>query len=172
MSSGIVTISLYPLTAATIARPMPVLPLVGSMIVAPGFRRPSLSAVSIMLSAMRSLTLPAGLSDSTLATISAQSGWTSRFRRTMGVPPTRSSTLSAILLLFLICLLNVVPRAADLRRALALREVRYRCILQDAEDRFTHRRPHVALGAAAVLVALAGLIKAIDKHYRAFQRLD
>jgi len=49
------------LTAATIARPTPVLPEVGSMIVPPGLSAPLDSAASIMPSAMRSLIEPPGL---------------------------------------------------------------------------------------------------------------
>jgi hypothetical protein len=56
------------------ARPMPVLPLVPSMMVPPGFRRPSFSASSIILIAMRSLMLLPGLKVSTLAsTVAATS---------------------------------------------------------------------------------------------------
>ena len=40
---------------------MPVLPLVGSTMVSPGFKRPSASAASIMERQMRSLTEPPGL---------------------------------------------------------------------------------------------------------------
>ena len=50
---------------------MPVLPLVGSMMTEPGFKRPLASASSIMALAMRSFTLPAGLKYSSLATILA-----------------------------------------------------------------------------------------------------
>ena len=46
---------------------MPVLPLVGSTIVAPGLSDASRSASSIIASAIRSFTLPPGLSDSSLA---------------------------------------------------------------------------------------------------------
>ena len=52
---------------------MPVLPLVGSMIVAPGFSSPFCSASSSIALAMRSFTLPAGLKYSTLATTVASS---------------------------------------------------------------------------------------------------
>src|SRR5579885_596265 len=71
---------------------MPVLPLVGSTIVAPGARRPSRSAASTIATAMRSLTLPAGLSDSSLPSTVALRGPGSRFSRTSGVLPTSSST--------------------------------------------------------------------------------
>src|SRR5438046_1842003 len=47
---------------------MPVLPLVGSTIVAPGLSTPRRSASSSIATAMRSLTLPPGLSDSSFAT--------------------------------------------------------------------------------------------------------
>ena len=47
--------------AATLARPMPVLPEVGSMITAPGPSRPRASASSSMALATRSLTEPPGL---------------------------------------------------------------------------------------------------------------
>ena len=69
MVSGMVSIRRYPLIVATIASPTPVLPLVGSMIVAPGCSTPLSSASSIIESATRSFTLPAGLNDSSLATI-------------------------------------------------------------------------------------------------------
>ena len=67
------------------ARAMPVLPEVGSTMVAPGFRRPSASAASIMARPMRSFTLPAGLKYSSFTTTSAPpSRWC---RRTSGVFP-------------------------------------------------------------------------------------
>ena len=67
MLSGMTRMSLYPRTAATSARPMPVLPLVGSTMVPPGFSLPKRSASLIMFRQMRSLMLPPGLNDSTLA---------------------------------------------------------------------------------------------------------
>src|SRR5882724_1877745 len=75
---------------------MPVLPLVGSTRVAPALSTPRRSASSTMASAMRSLTLPPGLSDSSLASTVAPPGLGMRLRRTSGVPPTRSSTEPAI----------------------------------------------------------------------------
>ncbi len=66
MVSGMVRISLYPFTEATHASPIPVLPLVGSIIVAPGVRVPFFSASLIIDSATRSLTLPPGLKYSIL----------------------------------------------------------------------------------------------------------
>ena len=62
--------------------------------VPPGFSRPAFSATSIILSPMRSFTLPPGLSISSLARII---GWTARvtFRsRTSGVCPTASRNVS------------------------------------------------------------------------------
>lgn len=60
MVSGMVRITWYPNAAPTAARPMPVLPEVGSMMVPPGRRLPASSARRIMLAATRSLALPAG----------------------------------------------------------------------------------------------------------------
>jgi hypothetical protein len=54
------------LAAQTMARPMPVLPLVASTTVWPGFSVPRRSASSMMLSASRSLTDAAGLKNSAL----------------------------------------------------------------------------------------------------------
>src|SRR5438874_3323210 len=89
--SGITKTQRYRRRAATIAKPTPVLPEVGSTIVPPGRSRPVASAASIIATAGRSLTLPPGLRNSSLA-----SRWHDRSRpmrssRTMGVPPTRSS---------------------------------------------------------------------------------
>src|SRR6185369_13903229 len=84
-----------PRTAQTSARPMPVLPLVGSMIVAPGFNRPSFSAASIIARQIRSLMLPPGLNDSSFAHTSPQPSGTTRFSRTTGVAEIRSRGESA-----------------------------------------------------------------------------
>ncbi len=71
MLSGMTRISGYPLAAQTKARAMPVLPLVGSTIVVlPGMMRPWASSASIIATPMRSLTLPIGLKNSSLATTS------------------------------------------------------------------------------------------------------
>ena len=75
MVSGMVRTSLYPLTDATQANPTPVFPLVGSIIVAPGFNKPFPSASSIMAKAALSFTLPPGLKYSNLATTSAPNGF-------------------------------------------------------------------------------------------------
>jgi hypothetical protein len=95
MSSGMVRMSRYPRTAHTMASPMPVLPLVGSTTVAPGRNRPRRSASSIMETAMRSLTLPPGLSDSILPSTTALPGLGTRLSRIRGVAPTSSRTDSA-----------------------------------------------------------------------------
>jgi hypothetical protein len=55
---------LYPFTAATIARPIPVFPDVGSMIVVSRLITPRRSASSIIASPMRSLIDPPGLARS------------------------------------------------------------------------------------------------------------
>lgn len=55
--SGITKMAFNPLAAATIASPIPVFPLVGSMIVSPAFNFPSFSAASIMAKPIRSFTL-------------------------------------------------------------------------------------------------------------------
>ena len=65
--SAIVTTSGYPFWAQTMARPIPVLPLVASTTVWPGLRCPLFSASSITPMASLSLTEPIGLKDSSLA---------------------------------------------------------------------------------------------------------
>jgi len=62
-----VNINLYPLTAQTIPRPIPVLPDVGSIMVVSLLTSPFLSAASIMLFAIRSFTDHVGLKNSILA---------------------------------------------------------------------------------------------------------
>ena len=67
MLAGMVRITRYPITAAMAARPMPVLPEVGSITVPPRFSAPLCSACRSISSATRSLALPAGLQRSSLA---------------------------------------------------------------------------------------------------------
>src|SRR5262245_5612907 len=74
------------------ASPIPVLPLVGSTTVAPGLSTPRRSASSIMATAMRSFTLPPGLSDSSLPSTVAPPGRGRWFSRTRGVAPISSNT--------------------------------------------------------------------------------
>src|SRR5262245_52936412 len=68
---------------------MPVLPDVGSMSVEPGLILPCASSASIMLTPMRSLTLPIGLKNSSFARRLALTpfSFASRARRTSGVSP-------------------------------------------------------------------------------------
>ena len=61
MVSGIVRTHLMPRAAHTIARAMPVLPLVGSTMTVSGPMRPASSAASSMATPIRSLTELAGL---------------------------------------------------------------------------------------------------------------
>jgi hypothetical protein len=67
--SGRVMITSYPFTAPHKAKPIPVFPEVGSIIVQPGAILPDFSASSIILKAIRSLTEPPALKNSHLATI-------------------------------------------------------------------------------------------------------
>jgi hypothetical protein len=57
----------YPLITAAMANPIPVFPLVPSMMTPPGFNAPLVSASSIILSAIRSLIELPGFVVSTLA---------------------------------------------------------------------------------------------------------
>ena len=92
-----VKISLYPFDAATMASPIPVLPLVGSTSVdLPGEISPRASASWIILSAIRSFTELAGLDDSSLATISATHPDVTLVILTRGVCPISSRMLDAI----------------------------------------------------------------------------
>ena len=72
------------------ASPTPVLPLVGSTMVPPGFSSPSRSAASIILTAIRSFTEPPGFRYSTLASTSGLASPVTRVSCTSGVLPTRS----------------------------------------------------------------------------------
>jgi hypothetical protein len=76
------------------ARPIPVLPLVGSTITwpEPGCRRPLSSASLIMYQAGRSLMEPPGFCPSSLTQTSAMPGSTTFSRRTTGVLPITRST--------------------------------------------------------------------------------
>ena len=75
------------------ARPMPVLPLVASTTVCPGRNAPERSASSMIARAMRSLTEPIGLNDSSFANTLTPGG-ASLPRRTRGVLPIVSSIVS------------------------------------------------------------------------------
>ena len=72
---------------ATNANPIPVLPEVPSMIVPPGFKRPSASASSIIFTAILSLTEFPGLKVSTFASTKASTPTVTLFSFTSGVLP-------------------------------------------------------------------------------------
>ena len=77
------------MAAATNASAMPVLPLVGSTMVAPGVSTPRASSAAIMETPIRSFTLEIGLKNSSLASTSP-AGFSSAVRRgsrTSGVSP-------------------------------------------------------------------------------------
>src|SRR2546421_312798 len=115
------------------ASPTPVLPLVGSTIVAPGLRAPRRSASSIMAAAMRSFTLAPGLRASILASTRAPAGSGNRRSRTSGVPPMSSRMVSAI---FVLMRLYVVHRPRGPALFLGARdEVAQRPAIHDAGHR-------------------------------------
>ena len=91
--SGMTKMQRYPLSAAAIARPVPVLPEVGSTIVPPGLSFPSRSAASIIVIPIRSLIDPPGFRYSSLTTTVADPEGTIRWSRTSGVWPTSSRTV-------------------------------------------------------------------------------
>ncbi|CFW19699.1 Uncharacterised protein [Bordetella pertussis] len=90
--SGMMRTIRYPRMAAVMASAMPVLPLVASIRVSPGWISPRSSARRIMDRAGRSLTEPAGLLPSSLARITLPRACPAapgmRCRRTSGVLPT------------------------------------------------------------------------------------
>src|SRR5436190_7457403 len=92
--SGIVKMQRYPFTAAAIASPTPVLPLVASTIKPPGLSRPSRSAASIIARPMRSLTEPPGLKNSAFAHTGVFTPADTRFSRISGVQPIVSRTVA------------------------------------------------------------------------------
>src|ERR671929_113050 len=97
---------------AAIARPVPVLPDVGSMIVPPGRSRPSRSAASIRRIATRSLIDPPGLKYSTFATTCGATPAAIRDSRTSGVFP----TVSRVEAIGQLWQTGQVPQAVDPRR--------------------------------------------------------
>mmetsp|Transcript_8011 Transcript_8011/g.13893 ORF Transcript_8011/g.13893 Transcript_8011/m.13893 type:complete len:237 (-) Transcript_8011:2-712(-) len=97
MDAGMVSTSLYDLAAAMNARPMPVLPLVGSIrVVFPAVIEPLSSASAIMLYPILSFTLQQGSIISSLAHTSATHPSVILFRYTIGVCPMSCVTLSAM----------------------------------------------------------------------------
>ena len=83
--SGMVSTTGMPRAAQTIASAIPVLPLVGSTTTVSGPMRPAACAASIMDTPMRSLTLLAGLKNSSLAATSAAAPSVILLTRTSGV---------------------------------------------------------------------------------------
>ncbi|MCY1530046.1 hypothetical protein D9M68_652200 [compost metagenome] len=75
------------------AKPIPVLPEVPSMMVPPGFNKPLFSASSIILTAMRSLIELPGLVVSILAKTVAETSFVILFNFTKGVFPMVSKIL-------------------------------------------------------------------------------
>ena len=100
MVSGIVMMRRNPLDAAAIASPTPVLPEVGSTKTVSLLMRPSFSAFSIIAKPTRSLTLPPGLKDSTLARRVAfkPNSFSMFFNSTSGVLPIVSRMLLWIIM--------------------------------------------------------------------------
>jgi hypothetical protein len=92
--SGMTQTTRYPRSFATMASPIPVLPLVGSRMVSPGLSRPSSSAARTMCRATRSFTLPVGLRSSSLAHSRTSEDGDSRGSPTSGVLPHASSNES------------------------------------------------------------------------------
>ena len=94
IDSGIVMITLNPFAAAYDAMPIPVLPDVGSMIVAPSLSLPDATASSMIALAILSLTEPAGLKYSSFAYTFASRpyAFSKLFTFTSGVLPMVSAT--------------------------------------------------------------------------------
>ena len=92
--SGIVNIKRYPRDAAIYAKPIPVLPLVGSMITVSGFNLPSRSAASSINKAALSFALDIGLNDSNFAYMLASPVFI-RLIFNSGVCPIKSVMFSA-----------------------------------------------------------------------------
>src|SRR3990172_2651893 len=104
--------------AAAMARPTPVLPLVGSTSVPPGLSTPPRSASSIIPRPSRSLTAPPGLSCSSFARTVGRRPLAMRVRRTMGVFPTSARTLSATCIeAMLVAPCQAAPHDRTARRA-------------------------------------------------------
>src|SRR5215471_13644784 len=143
---------------------MPVLPDVGSTIVAPGLSRPFSSASSIMARAMRSLTLPPGLRDSTFASTSAEPSGTTRLSRTSGVLPMRSRALAAMPLscgwFMTVPILDRVARYVAV--AFLLREVGDGVALKNPHRRVLYLLPDGADTTAGCLAAAVGVLQTGD----------
>ena len=92
---------------AAIAKPIPVFPEVPSTIVPPGLSRPSASASSIILSAIRSLTEFPGLKYSTFAKTKASTSFAIELSLIKGVFPIVSSILFAYFILQMYCIAQI-----------------------------------------------------------------
>src|SRR5205823_5806489 len=97
------------------ARAMPVLPEVGSRMVAPGFRRPSRSASSTMALAMRSFSEPVGFWPSSFAHMRTPGFGDSRWMPTSGVSPIAARMSSARMQ-------GIIPAATDTSSAAGIGE--------------------------------------------------
>jgi hypothetical protein len=97
------------------ARPVPVLPDVGSTMVPPGLSLPSRSAAPMRAIATRSLIDPPGFSASTLATICGVSPAARRDSRTSGVVPiaSRIESLMSTMGPVVVALIGVVWHLCD-----------------------------------------------------------
>src|SRR3954463_12812341 len=104
------------------ARPVPVLPDVGSTMVPPGLSLPSRSAASMSATATRSLMDPPGFSDSTLATICGARPAPRRDRRTSGVAPMASRIESLMSTVETVVVALMGHSVASVRRHRALAE--------------------------------------------------
>src|SRR5215472_2430846 len=96
MVSGITKAHLMPRAAQTMARPIPVLPLVGSSTIVSRLIRPSTVSASIIDTPIRSFTLWAGLKYSSLHAMVASMPLAVRLRRTSGVFPISSAVSLAM----------------------------------------------------------------------------
>ena len=129
------------------ARPMPVLPDVGSITVSPGFSRPSSSACSIMASAIRSLMLPPGFARSSFIQTWA---WfpNSRLIRRWGVPPMTSRMLFEITDLLLV--MTAMTNRGRSRAASGIPALRSSATRYDGMRWNAGGEPHVAADDAVV----------------------
>ena len=107
------------------AKPIPVLPDVPSMMVPPGFRRPSASASSTIFTAMRSFTEFPGLKVSTLASTKASTSAVTLLRRTSGVLPMVPSMFSEY---FIFKLLSFISRKDAKAQRKVLFKISYKYI--------------------------------------------
>jgi hypothetical protein len=113
--SGIVNVILYPRAAATNARAIPVLPLVGSTISIPGFSTPRFSASQIIAAPMRHFTEYAGFLPSILANTVALAPSVTRFNLIRGVFPILKELSAYTFAMMNLCRLNLLYREQPLK---------------------------------------------------------